>query len=109
MPVIVTMGYLLWKSGDPHVRIDLNLWYGLWALTNIVVFHAAGNTWSDYFDFRKSVDRKDTFGVKTLTSGMFAPEEIRRLSLYLLAAAMAGGIGLLALTGLRSCGLDWEG
>lgn len=100
MPVIVTMGYLLWKSGDPHVRIDLNLWYGLWALINIVVFHAAGNTWSDYFDFRKSVDRKDTFGVKTLTSGMFAPEEIRRLSLCLLAAAMAGGIGLLALTGL---------
>lgn len=98
MPVIVTLGYLLWKSGE--TPIALNWGYGIWALVNIIIFHAAGNTWSDYFDFRKSVDAEDTFGVKTLTSGMFSPEEIKRLSIVLLAVAVAGGIALMCLTGL---------
>ena len=29
------------------------------ALLNIIVFHAAGNTWSDYFDYKHKVDAKD--------------------------------------------------
>lgn len=98
MPVIVTVGYVFWKSG--MTGIEINWAFGIWALVNIVVFHAAGNTWSDYFDFRKSVDAADTFGVKTLTSGMFQPWEIKRLSLALLCAALAGGLVLVFLTGL---------
>ena len=94
MPVAVTVGYLF----SAHADIDWT--NGVWALLNIIVFHAAGNTWSDYFDFRKSVDADDTFGVRTLVSGQFAPKEILILSLALLAAALAGGIGLLLRTGL---------
>ena len=94
MPVAVTFGYLF----SAHADIDWT--NGVWALLNIIVFHAAGNTWSDYFDFRKSVDADDTFGVRTLVSGQFAPKEILILSLALLAAALAGGIGLLLRTGL---------
>lgn len=94
MPVAVTVGYLF----SAHADIDWT--NGVWALLNIIVFHAAGNTWSDYFDFRKSVDADDTFGVRTLTSGQFTPKEILALSLSLLAAALAGGIGLLLRTGL---------
>ena len=96
MPVIVTMSYLFWKDGASGI----NWLFGLWALVNIVVFHAAGNTWSDWFDYRKKVDAEDTFGSKTLTSGMFAPGEIMRLSVALTVVACAGGIGLLVLTGL---------
>ena len=94
MPVAVTLAYLYWAGHD------VNWVNGLWALVNIVVFHAAGNTWSDYQDYKKGVDAQDTFGVHTLTSGMFSPGEIRRLSLWLLAVTLLGGVGLLWRTGL---------
>ena len=89
MPVVVTLAYLYW------MRQDINWVNGIWALLNIVVFHAAGNTWSDYFDYKHKVDAKDTFGAKTLTDGMFAPREIYSLSMALLAVALVAGIGLL--------------
>ena len=94
MPVVVTLAYLFW------MKEDINWINGLWALLNIVVFHAAGNTWSDYFDYKRGVDTKDTFGVKTLTGGMFVPKEIYRLALALLVVAVIAGIGLLLRTGL---------
>lgn len=94
MPVIVSIAYLFWKGAE------INWLFGLWALVNIVIFHAAGNTWSDYFDFRKKVDADDTFGAKTLTTGMFAEKEIFRLSLILTIVATAAGLTLMALTGL---------
>lgn len=102
MPVIVTSAYIFWKSASEGFGTTGNFkWlFGLWALLNIIVFHAAGNTWSDYFDFKKKVDTLETSGAKTLTGGMFTPSEIKALSLGLLSLAMAGGIGLLFLTGL---------
>lgn len=94
MPVITSIAYLFWKGAE------INWIFGLWALVNIVIFHAAGNTWSDYFDFRKKVDAEDTFGAKTLTTGMFTEKEIFRLSLSLTAVATVAGLALMALTGL---------
>ena len=94
MPVIVTTAFLFWKG------YEINWGFAVWALLNIILFHAAGNTWSDYFDFKKQVDADDTFGAKNLTTGMFKPEEIKKLALGLTAAAVAGGLSLLALTGL---------
>lgn len=94
MPVITATAFLFWKGAE------INWLFALWALLNIVIFHAAGNTWSDYFDFRKKVDADDTFGAKTLTTGMFTENEIFRLSLGLTLVAAAGGVGLLLLTGL---------
>ena len=94
MPVIAATAYLFWKGAE------INWLFALWALLNIVVFHAAGNTWSDYFDFRKKVDADDTFGAKTLTTGMFTSKEIFRLSLGLTIIASTAGIGLMILTGL---------
>ena len=94
MPVIVTTAFLFWKG------YEINWGFAVWALFNIILFHAAGNTWSDYFDFKKQVDADDTFGAKTLTTGMFKPEEIKKLALGLTAVAVAGGLSLLALTGL---------
>ncbi|MBQ8672701.1 MAG: prenyltransferase [Bacteroides sp.] len=93
MPVAVTLAYLYWAGHAP------NLLNGLWALLNIILFHAAGNTWSDYFDHKHKVDAEDTFGAKTLTSGQFTPREIFRLSLGLLAAALMGGVLLTLRTG----------
>lgn len=94
MPVIVTAAFLFWKG------YEVSWGFAIWALLNIIVFHAAGNTWSDYFDFKKKVDADDTFGAKTLTTGMFEPKEIYRLSVALTVVAVAGGLTLMALTGL---------
>lgn len=98
MPVIVSLGYIMWKSSG--AGFETNWYFGIWALVNIMLFHSAGNTWSDYFDFKKSVDAEDTFGVRTLTSGMFTPKEIMGLSICLLVISLAGGITLMAFTGL---------
>lgn len=93
MPVCVTMAYLFWAGYE-----NLNWLAGVWALVNIVFFHAAGNTWSDYFDYKRGVDTAETAGATTMTSGQFTPREIKRLAMGLLAVALWGGVGLMWLT-----------
>ncbi len=94
MPVVATLSYLYW-SGE-----SINWLIGLWTLLTIVVFHASGNTWSDYFDFKKGVDREDTVGGTSITSGEFQPCEIKRLATWLLVVAVASGLALAYCTGL---------
>lgn len=94
MPVLVTLFWLLAKD------IPMNWWLGVAALVNIILVHAAGNVWSDYYDYKRGVDRDDTYGVKILTSGQFTPKEVMRLSLTLQVLAVAMGIVMVCLTGL---------
>ncbi|WP_243462320.1 prenyltransferase [Bacteroides stercorirosoris] len=90
---ILAYGVIDWKNG-------------VLALVGIIIFHASGNAWSDYFDFERGVDRADTFGVKTLTSGQFMPLEIRNLAIGLMVPAVAIGLWLVVRTGLP---LLWVG
>ena len=94
MPIIATLAFLFWKGAE------INWIYGVWALAGMILFHYAGNVWSDWFDYRKKVDADDTFGAKTLTTGMFTPKEIMGLAIGLLVAAVACGLGLACMTGL---------
>ena len=94
MPIIATLAFLFWKGAE------INWIYGVWALAGMILFHYAGNVWSDWFDYRKKVDADDTFGAKTLTTGMFTPKEIMGLAIGLLVAAVACGLGLAYMTGL---------
>lgn len=94
MPIIATLAFLFWT------KAEINWLYGVWALVGMLLFHMTGNTWSDYFDYKKKVDADDTFGAKTLTTGMFQPEEIKRLAIGLLVASVICGTGLLIMTGL---------
>ena len=94
MPVLVTLAYLNWVG----CKID---WLaGVWALVNIVIFHAAGNTWSDYFDYKKGVDREDAIGGMSIVSGEFKASEIKALAWALLSVAVVAGLGLMLLVGL---------
>ncbi len=93
MPVAVTLAYLFWRN------VEIDWLSGVWALVNVVVFHAAGNVWSDYFDYRKGVDADDTFGAKTMTSGEFTSREMLNLAIGLLVAALAMGVGLMMRAG----------
>lgn len=94
MPIIATLAFLFWKGAE------INWIYGVWALVGMILFHYAGNVWSDWFDYRKKVDADDTFGAKTLTTGMFTPKEIMGLAIGLLVTAILCGLGLAAMTGL---------
>ncbi|MBR4988592.1 MAG: prenyltransferase [Bacteroidaceae bacterium] len=94
MPVVATLSYLFW-AGE-----SINWLIGLWTLLTIIVFHAAGNTWSDYFDFKKGVDREDTVGGTSITSGEFQACEIKKLATWLLVVAVASGLALAYCTGL---------
>ena len=106
MPVLATLAYLFWAG----YKIDWPL--GVWALVSIVIFHAAGNTWSDYFDYMKGVDREDTIGGMSIVSGEFKAHEIKKLALILLGVAIISGLGLMLCTclpvlyfGLAGCAL----
>ena len=94
MPVLVTIAYLFWLG------YDVNLNIGIWTLLAIVIFHAAGNTWSDYHDYIKGVDREDTIGGTSIVSGEFKHQEIRFLAIILMITAISLGIGLVIYTGL---------
>ena len=94
MPVLVTLAYLNW------VGYGIDWLAGIWALINIVIFHAAANTWSDYYDYKKGVDREDTIGGMSIVSGEFKACEIKKLACYLLTIAVAAGVGLMLYAGL---------
>lgn len=94
MPIIVTLAYLFYRGHE------INWLYGLWAFVGMILFHLTGNVLSDYFDYRKKVDAEDTFGAKSMTTGMFEPKEIKRLAICLSVVAIACGLGLFAVTGL---------
>lgn len=94
MPIIVAVSYLFWKGAQ------INWPMALLTLFGMIMFHLTGNVWSDYFDFRKKVDADDTFGAKTLTTGMFEPKEIRNLALGLLVVSIICGVTIFVLTGL---------
>lgn len=94
MPIVATLAYLFW-TGE-----SVNWLIGLWTLLTIIVFHAAGNTWSDYFDYKKGVDREDNIGGTSITSGEFQAREIKRLAIWLLVVAVASGLTLAYCTGL---------
>lgn len=93
MPVAVTLAYVWWAG------YEVDWLNGVWALLNIVVFHAAGNVWSDYWDYHCGVDTKEAYCVQTLTTGLFSPREVAALATGLLLVAVAGGVGLLLRTG----------
>ena len=93
--MLTALIYLWWLTGA------VNWTNGVLAVVGIILFHAAGNTWSDYHDYKSGVDTVEgAYAVQTLAGGFFAPKQVRNLSLGLLVVAAAVGIWLLVQTGL---------
>lgn len=91
--VMVALVYLAWL-GEP-----VNWCNGVLAAIAIIFFHAAGNTWSDYYDHKTGVDNDEAYCVDTLTKGHFTPHQIRTLSLSLLAIGIVLGLYLMYRSG----------
>lgn len=97
MPVLATFAYLcsrhLVPSGAaPIVNFIL-------ALVGIVLFHAAGNVLSDYYDFKRGVDNENAFAVPNLVFHKFEAGEYLRFSVILFVAAIVTGIAITLLSG----------
>lgn len=98
MPVLVSIAYILWVAHD--LNFDNVKWLnGLLAIVAMVLFQAAGNTWSDLHDYRSGVDTADSYGVKILTSKAFSEKEIQHLSIGLLVCAMVIGFCICFMSG----------
>lgn len=104
MPVAVTMAYCYYRSSAGMAGpITSDQWiYSVLALLSMILFQAAGNTWSDLHDFRHGVDTAaDNFSVKILTSGQFSQREISTLSIVLFGLASSLGLILAFNCGIK--------
>lgn len=93
MPVIVTVTFLMWKG------YDIRWLCAVLALVGNVMFHAAGNVLSDWWDYRKGVDNEKAYAIPQLVFGQFTPREYLTFSSILFAVAICIGLVLTYLTG----------
>ncbi|MBE6208076.1 MAG: prenyltransferase [Rikenellaceae bacterium] len=101
LSVVVVLVYLEWLTGA------VNWTNGTLAILGIILFHAAGNTWSDYCDYKSGVDTVEgAISIDTIKGGLFRAEQIRNLSFGLLVPGIIIGLWLLYTTGW---GLLWIG
>ena len=100
LPVLVTTAGLF-SMGYP-----VSWGMALWATLGIVLFHAAGNTLSDYYDFTRGVDAADTYGAKTLLAGEMTAPQMKRFAYTLFVIASLNG---LAIAWASSWQLLWIG
>jgi 1,4-dihydroxy-2-naphthoate octaprenyltransferase len=98
MPALLTISYIFFKKEQFY--IDINWWFGILALLGVIFIHASGNLISDYFDFKKNIDRKESFGSsRMLVDGIFQPKTILTFGLVLLLIGIVIGLLLTYLTG----------
>lgn len=93
MSVLVTASYLFSRG------YDINWWLAVWAVIGIILFHAAGNLISDYYDYQKGIDANDTFGSKTITDGMLSAKKVIVFGWIMLAIACINGLAITYVVG----------
>ena len=94
-PVCIGAALALYHRGE--VR------WGLFPLVVVcsLLYHAATNLVSEYHDFRKGVDRPETFGSsRTLVDGLLEPRQVLAAGLILFAVGSALGLIFVAIRGL---------
>ena len=69
MPVVVFTAFLAWRG------FEINWICAVLALLGMMVFHAAGNVLSDWWDFRKGVDNEQAYAIPNLVFHQFEKEE----------------------------------
>lgn len=98
MPALVAIAFVFWADNTAEVS-----WInGVIALLGAILFQAAGNLISDYFDFKHGVDHGDSFGSSRLiVNGTFAPATILRFGLVVLGLGALVGLGLYFMSGAQ--------
>jgi len=107
MTAVVSFFYIFYvsKAGIQFLEVHWN--YGLLAIIGAVLAQAAGNLISDYYDFKKGVDIKETEGTtRMLIDGVFKPKSFLKAGYFLLGIVSLIGIYLMFNIGLK---LFWIG
>ena len=71
----------------------------IWAVFGIILFHAAGNLLSDWYDYKKGIDAADTFGSKTLTDGVLSSKQVLIFGIVMLVIATLNGLAISYIAG----------
>lgn len=95
MPVVAASVYLAWKG------YDVKWVCAALALVGNVIFHAAGNLLSDWWDYRKGVDNEEAYAIPNLVFHHFEPREYLCFSGLLFAAGICIGLLLTVLCGWK--------
>lgn len=90
--VVSIVAVLIPALGLKYLGYDLNPLMVIWAVFGIVLFHAAGNTMSDYFDFVRGIDADDTYGQIVLKDKLMKPKQMLWLGITLTLLACINGI-----------------
>lgn len=92
-PVWLTCEYMR------YLYPDSNLAFGFWAIIGIIIFHAASNLFSDYFDYKKGVDTDPSIGSPTITGGLLTARQTLIYAWILLVIGTLNGFALAYFTG----------
>lgn len=107
MPVVVAVSYIFWQWKSGGESLSVEWWNSILCLFGAVVFQAAGNVISDYFDYKFHVDSEESFGSsRVLIDGLFSPRTLFIYGMAILALAVLIGIYLLSCSGIH---LLWIG
>ena len=99
MPALVTFIYVFFLSRQGSIVV--NWWFGVLSIIGAVMFQAAGNLISDYFDYKWGVDREDTYvSSRSLVEKIFHPKTILYYGLSFLIVGILLGLFLLSRTGM---------
>ncbi|MDR1756236.1 MAG: 1,4-dihydroxy-2-naphthoate octaprenyltransferase [Culturomica sp.] len=98
MPALVAFMFVFFYR--QQIDIAPNWLFGILSILGAVIYQISGNLISDYFDYKRGVDREDTFGSsRLLVNGTFAPKTILRLGLGFLSLGALLGVVLVYYTG----------
>ena len=99
MPALVAISYVFLKNYDDLSVV--NWWLVIPVVLGVIIFHAAGNLISDYFDYKHGVDTPNNIGNTNMMiiNGIFEPKTIFRYGFTLLVLASIIGIVLTYVAG----------
>jgi len=99
-PVIVSLSFAFYQSKN-NIAIDINWLNAALAFLGALIFHAAGNLISDYYDFINKVDRKESYGSNRMViDGIFEAKTVLKYGLALLILGSAIGFYLYFRSGI---------
>jgi len=106
-PALIAFAYVFWMGHSGLLITHIDWIAGLFAILGAVLFQIASNLISDYYDFRRGVDRKETFGSsRMLVDGVFSPRTIWMFGVVTLAIGALLGLWLAMRCGPQ---LYWIG
>lgn len=107
MPALIAFVYVFWSKHTEPTNLNIDWIAGLLAIFGAVLFQAAGNLISDYYDFRRGVDREETFGSsRMLVDGIFTPLTVWLFGVIVLTVGSLLGFWLAMRCGFH---LLWIG